>query len=231
VYWVEHSPSGVFRAALASSPASERVDGVSDAVANPFDIAVQGDTLYVTNGPGNEVLSRLLGGGPLSTLFSGAGRAAYLAVASDRAYVTAFDAAAPDSGSVVRGPEPEIISLLLYPDQPGSAGIAVAKDGLYWGVGARGASPGAILAAPLSGSGAPTERVTAEGPVFGVAVDDEALFWTTEDAVWRAARADLKPGLVYRHDSELGAGDVALTPSHVYVAAPRLRALLRFTRP
>jgi hypothetical protein len=231
VYWVEHAPDGIFRATLERSPATERIDTVSDALADPFDVAVEGSTLYVTNGPGNEVRSRPLGGGTSTTLFPGAGRSAYLAASSGRVYVTAFDPEAVGSGSVVRGPEPEIGSLLLYPDQPGSAGIAVATDGLYWGVGTRGDSPGAIVAAPLSGSGEPNERVTAEGPVFGVAVDETAVFWTTEDAVWRAARGDLKPALVYRHDSELGAGDVAITPSHVYVSAPRLRALLRFTRP
>ena len=176
VYWVQ----GGAGAGIARAPKSGGEAVFVQMTADAFDVAADDNNVYWSTGAMNEVFRKASGSTtPGAFLFSGAGETLYLAIgASGLVYATGRDV-------VVAGPRGDAgTSLVHYPMQTGSAGIATSGSDIFWS-GATGIMRG-------NESGQPEQLVygIAPGAVAGIASDGQEIFWIAPDGTVRALAFD-----------------------------------------
>ena len=230
VYWVQGDPGGgIVRAAKTGGSQATFVEMTGDA----FDVAVDDNEVYWSTGKRAEVFRKALGSsGPPTLFFPGARETLYLAVGgSGLLYVTGDNV-------VVVGPRDGGMSLVHYPSQPGSAGIASSGTRLFWS-----ASAGIFRGDELR---QPPQVVygSAPGEIAGIATDGQEVFWMAPDGTVRALPID-NPALppprevcranIERGDAQVDAWpdggdgaavlDVAVDDEWVYFAEPPQRRI------
>jgi hypothetical protein len=233
VYWVQ---TGTSAAGIVGAPKEGGTPVFFLATPNAFDVAVDADYVYWSNGTGNEVFRRSIASDASSgeSLYPGAGQTRYLAVGNGgRVYATG-------GNSVAAGPRPDAGGgIALYNLQLGAAGIAVSGPDLYWSLDA------GIVKGDITGQMQPPVAIYdgASGEVAGIATDGQDVYWIASDGAVRAKSLGPTPAMreVCRARTELGdagadarpdgaggefaSADVAVDDQWVYFTEPAIRQI------
>jgi hypothetical protein len=196
------------------------IDQPGDAVLlqDAFDLLLDTNYVYWSNGSGNEVVRRPRAGGPAKQYFSGGDGVSFLAFGVGATiWATDFvDPPATSSGELVVGPMANSSSSnAIYTGQLGAAGVAfLAPATILWG------TSDALNSGPLTGNVTPRNIVSPQTPVGGVAVDSQgtAYFLAGNRAVYRVDTG--APKLIFQENSAFGTGDVAVDSQRVYFSEP-----------
>jgi hypothetical protein len=193
-----------------------------------FDLAFDAGHVYWSNGKNNQLVRRKLSGGPARVYFNGGQHISYIAARGHLVFATSYQEPGDPSGYVIFGPrEDSQDSTLIYPGEPGAAGIAVLGGMVYWGT----SKPDQLAFGSVSGN-ANVTRIDASGAVTGVAVDDEgwAYFIADSQSIYRVAPGAVSPELVYQADQAFGTSDIALDDAWVYWSERDRGRILRMPR-
>lgn len=225
VYWVETDTASLWRADRQTGEAS-RIDQPADAVEDPFDIAVDGPTLYWTERRPARIGSRPLAGGPRVDLAAtGATALAFLAVAKGTAFASDFVASKPTTGHVYTATK---VSGGLWVDQPSVvAGVGVQFDLVTW----TQAPTGALLQSPTASASAVYVGYPV-GATSGLGFDGRHAFVVEDER--KLVRVDTTDGArveVFDFAANIGDGDVAVDAQYVYVTEPARGIIERVKRP
>jgi hypothetical protein len=185
-----------------------------------FDLLLDMNYVYWSNGSGNQVVRRpLQDGGPPHLYFSGGDRVSFLAFGVG-ATIWATDFTEPpatSAGEVIVGPMADSSSSnAIYTGQQGAAGVAfaAATGTVLWG------TPDALKLGPLAGNVNPRSIASPQTPVGGVAVDSQgtAYFLAGNQIVYRVEQGTPTP--IFHETSAFGTGDVAVDTRRVYFSEP-----------
>jgi hypothetical protein len=190
------------------------IDDGSDAalIADAIDIAVDATYVYWSNGTGNEVVRKPLGGGSSEPFFDGPQFLGYLVQVGSTFYVTGSDASS-SSFSIVTGPMGGMQSNAIYTSLPPLRGIAVANDVIYWGQ-----SDGLWSATVMANLNQKPSKMDVGGAASGVAVDASGtLYFLVDDQkLMTLAPGFANPSMLYDAGSSFGESDVAVDDTYVY---------------
>jgi hypothetical protein len=145
---------------------------------SPVDIAVDGTSVYWTNGLESEsgtVMKVAIDGGVPTTLASGLPEPADLAVDGTYVYWTEGTSVGGVTGSVKRVPVGGGTPSTIASQQAGPYGIAVDATSVYW----TNNAGGTVFVAPLGGGASSTLAAGQDGP-RGIVVDATGIYWANE---------------------------------------------------
>ena len=232
VYWAEAAPNvGILYAPKVGATTPVHLEAQSDLVRDVFDVGVDDVSLYWTEYSANVVRSRpLLGGNSAANYFTGAGHAAYLAMA-DNGHLLLTDYNTTIA-AVVYGPT----SIAVANDQkPPASGIAYCSSVVYWAYG----QPSYIATSDPMGNArnnryyTPPDAVT----ITGLACDDTNLYWIANnrsiqwiDLVEKLANPPLYTADV-AFESGDNVGDIAVDADWIYFTEPQTRAISKLAKP
>jgi hypothetical protein len=223
ICWVgDVTPRGLFCAPASGGTSANivRIDRASDQpfLADAFDLLLDANNIYWSNGQNNQVIRMQQGGRP-GQYFTGGSRVSFLAF-GDGAAIWATDFADPPAsgfGEIIVGPSGGgTSSNAIYTAEFGASGVAVYGGNVYWG------TSDALNFGPLTGNTTINRIKSPEKPVGGVAVDADgtAYFLAGNRSLYRYATglADVK--FMYAETSAFGTGDVAVDDQNVYFSEP-----------
>jgi hypothetical protein len=216
VFWVNRGRPALWRAAKDGKD-QRRVDVGEDGISDPFDIAVENETVYWTELTPNIVFSKPLAGGPKDATVPGPGTAGYLAVEGGNVVLADHR---PGFGIVLN-------RRVLYPELDTVSGLALLDTAVFW---AR-QSARKIMAGSLTGAPAST-IVDTNGIVNGVAADEKNVYWA-EDGL-RIMRGQQDNGMVktlYTAAAPFGESDVAVDDTAIYWTESATGLVRRLAKP
>jgi hypothetical protein len=182
-------------------------------VVNAFDVELDDNYLYWSNGPSNQVVRKPLSGGSSAPYFTGDQQVSYIVLDGTNLWVTDYVAGAT-SGNIGYGPSSTSSSMLIYPGEAQAAGVGVYSGSVYWGR----ASPGSVSVGPKGGSTTMIARVPTAGSVTGLAVDaaGTTYFLSGNQQVYRLAFGATMPELLYDAGTPFGDSDLAVDDTAIY---------------
>ena len=224
LYWVENEPDHLVcmpkQGPEAGAPRYLEIP--SELSTQPFDIGADDTYAYWS---ANTVVYRkvLRSGDPCgsdvagASYFPGTGTSptTYLAVANGLVYVT-------DGATVVVGADivttvgsPPVPSVVLYPEQPGAAGIAFVNDTLVWG---RDGGLAAGTADPTVPGPIAQDLGSVSGVTSGVASDGSSVYFISDDV--RIMKMNLgapgTPVTLWTAGEPFGQSDIAVDDQKIY---------------
>jgi hypothetical protein len=217
VFWVNRGRPALWRAEKDGKD-PRRVDAApEDGISDPFDIAVENDTVYWTELTQNIVFSKPLGGGPKDATVPGPGTAGYLAVEGGKVVLADHR---PGGGIVIN-------RMVLYPEMDTVSGLAVLEGAVFWArQSARKIMSGSLTSASQS------TIVDTNGVVNGVAADGKTVYWV-EDGL-RVMRANRESGTMktlYTATVPFGESDIAVDETAVYWTENATGLVRRLAKP
>lgn len=140
-------------------------------------LAVDGASVYWTTA--TAVRRVPIAGGEPETLVDGLQDARGLAVDGENVYVVDRPASSAQEGRVLRVPKDGGDATLVGESQGIDNGVALDETSVYW------LADGSLVKACKAPGGAVVELAPAGANAWAVAVDDQAIYWTGGDTVWR----------------------------------------------
>jgi hypothetical protein len=180
-------------------------------VEQAFDVALDDNNLYWSNGPKNQVVRAARDGSSSAQYFTGDQQVSYIVLEGTTVWITDYVAGAA-SGNVSYGPFSGSQSQLVYPGETQAAGVASYGGSVYW------ATSASIAIGPEAGN-ATIARVNAAAKVTGLAIDatGTTYFLAGNRDVYRLALGTTTPVLVYSpQGSDFGDSDLAVDDDAVY---------------
>jgi hypothetical protein len=211
------------------------ISGPNDApfLATAFDLVLDANYVYWTNGRKNQVLRRQQAcGGQPQQYFTGGDGVSFLA-RGDGLTLWATDFADPSdfgspstSSEVIVGPispgSPS--SNGIYAGERGVSGVALHNPYVYWGT-ANGLAFGSPTGGPI------TRIQSPEKPVYGVAVDALGIaYFLAGKSIYRFESTMPFPTALYTAPQALGTGDVEVDDNYVYFSEPDIGCIVRIAK-
>lgn len=222
LFWVTTDPAGVWRARPGEQPT--RIDGLTDAVDDPFDVDATDAYVYWSELTGNRVRKKPVDGSAASTVANGSGRCAYLVVVGGVTFVSDNFTSVSTQGSIVAD------GTVLYANQQRTTGIATDGSSLFWA--RHAATDFEIVEGTADGS---TSLVEAEGVQVpsGVAADADYVYAVSlgQRIVRKVRHKKSAAEVVYTSSTPFGAGDVAVDATSIYWTEPTTGRIRRLAKP
>jgi hypothetical protein len=224
VYWVNQKRPAL-RRATKDGKGDKSLNDETDFLQKPFDIGVEGPSLYWSDQ--HVVHQKPVAGGtgtvpPIST---GGGEAGFIAVDGPRVFVSAVQRQGAMPSGVIQDQTSNVYSGTFLVD-----GLAVSGTVLFW-IQTMGDRQEIDSGIP---NGAPLGVMfqTATTNASGLAVDDDALYWVEDGRrVRRAGRHGGTPATLFEASQPFGAGDIAIDDAFIYWTEPDTGLVRRLAKP
>ncbi|WP_067862015.1 hypothetical protein [Nocardia shimofusensis] len=151
------------------------VDPLVTGLSSPFDVVVDGDTLYISeSGAGRIVTAPTSGGTATPLVIPGLSAPSYIAISGDTLFIV-------DSGTVYAVPKVGGTPEVLLEDLGNAGGIAVYNGQVYVTI---NSMTGSVVSVPVTG-GTPTTVVSGLTNPLAIAADNGTLYITSSvGPVW-----------------------------------------------
>lgn len=222
IFWVTTEPPGVWRARPGDQPT--RIDGLTDAVDDPFDVDATDEGVYWSELTGNRVRKKPVDGSAASTVANGSGRCAYLVVLGGVTFVSDDFVNLPTQGSIVAD------GTVLYANQQRTTGIGTDGASLFWA--RKAASDFEIVEGTADGSTSLVEADAVQDP-SGVAADADYVYAVSlgQRIIRKIRHKKSAAEVVYTASTPFGAGDVAVDAASIYWTEPTTGRIRRLAKP
>jgi hypothetical protein len=176
-----------------------------------FDVALDDNNYYWSNGSKNQVVILPRSGGTSTQYFSGDQQSvSYIVLEGTTVWASDY-VSGKNSGNIVNGPFMGDQSLLVYPVEPQAAGVATYNGDVYWGL------PTSVSIGPEPGNAAIT-RVSTPGQVTGLAIDGTGTtyFLVGNQSVYKLPFGANTATIVYSEQAAFGDSDLAVDDTAIY---------------
>jgi hypothetical protein len=216
LYWV--AGRHIVRIAKTGGPV-ETVDVAADALSSPFDVAIEGSSLYWSELNDARVYRKPLGGGARQLVVDRGTTSlqviAYIATGNGWLFMTNHIAPTPTAGAVwiARTDSASTTPSEQFPNQNYASGVATTPAAVYWA--RSGATPGLVSASMPGGSAEYIRPVTES--IQGVAADGLDLFFLEGERrvrQWHLGDADIRT--LYEVSAPFGESDIAVDAKAIY---------------
>lgn len=219
LYWGSDGANDVKRAPKDGSGVPLKLVTESSAV---YYLGILGSELFWTNAA-KDCKKQALSAGTPSVVEPGLGKPLGVALAGGKAYVSEYDDSKIAVLDAVSGGEKASYPL---PTASGPEGIATDGTTLYVAL----LDAGQIVSMPVAG-GTPKYFVSGQEKPAGVAVDNEAVYWTTQGSPGRLRKKSKSGGTVVELATSLVLPTgVAVDATHVYFADRGANAIYRVAK-
>ena len=187
-------------------------------------LAVDATSVYWLGGLGcGAVMKLAVGGGAVTTLYSGPGQGEGIALDATSVYWTYQLSAVDGPGRVMKVPLGGGTATTLASGQPAPAGIVVNSTNVYWGNLATNLTspPATVMSAPLSGvaDGGSAITLAMGQPAYSLAIDSTSIYLTGADgsAVVKLPLAGGSPETLWVQGSgTIGPEMLAIDAANIY---------------
>lgn len=182
VYWTDQADFAVRVVSKNSTDAGSTILWQSDAGATPFEIATDGQRLYVTGDDGK--LYVLGADGGLITSINAPGTPEAVGVAlDDRAVYWTFDDLT--AGTIYMALKSTLSPIPLASSQKAPNAVVTDGTNLYWTNFGTGGFTGSIMTCPISSCSTPTVLANGLSQPVALVVDDTSVYWADNLSIWK----------------------------------------------